>query len=294
MALAHQAGVPAVRTPLPPGAFADWDLMTAAIAAEAPFWEPGTRHGYHAFTFGWLIGELVQRVSGKPFALFFRDEVAGPLGLDFHIGLHARDEPRVAPTIPAQPPPPEAMAGMWLAAFTDPASIPAMVLANSGGYLEPGAADSRAMHSAVVPAAGGITNARGLAHMYRPLALGGYYNGVRLVEPWALGAMERVVSSTSVDATLLVPTRWSAGFNKGVDNRGRAREKDSILLSESAFGHPGMGGSIGFADPAARMSFGYTMNRQGTSLGIDERAQSLIDAVYRALGYCDAPGGWVR
>jgi CubicO group peptidase (beta-lactamase class C family) len=169
-----------------------------------------------------------------------------------------------------------------------------MVLANSGSYLEPGAADTEAMHAAVIPAAGGITNARGLASMYRPLALGGAYAGVRLVEPSAIAALRNVVSATSVDATLLVPTRWSAGFNKGIDNRRRQGERDSVLLSEEAFGHPGMGGSIGFADPGARMSFGYTMNRQGTSLAIDERAQSLIDAVYQALGYCDAPGGWTR
>jgi CubicO group peptidase (beta-lactamase class C family) len=294
MALAHQAGVPAVRKPLAAGAFGDWDLVTGTIAAEAPFWEPGTRHGYHAFTFGWLIGEIVQRVSGRPFGRFFAEEVAGPLGLDFHIGLPATEEARVAPTIPAAPPDPATMARMWLAAFTDPTSIPAMVLANSGGYLEPGAADTPAMHAAVIPAAGGITNARGLARMYRPLALGGSYDGVRLVQPKALPAMQCVVSATSVDATLLVPTRWSAGFNKAIDNRGREGERDSVLVSEEAFGHPGMGGSVGFADPGARMSFGYTMNRQGTSLAIDDRAQSLIDAVYQALGYCDAPGGWVR
>ena len=106
MLLDHQAGLPAIRRPLVPGGLYDWQYMIDALAAEEPFWEPGTRQGYHATTFGHLVGEVVRRVSGRPFDVFFRDEVAGPLGLDFHFGLPEEHEPRVAPTIRADPPPP--------------------------------------------------------------------------------------------------------------------------------------------------------------------------------------------
>ena len=105
MLLNHQAGLPAVRENLPQGAYADWDLMVNALAKEEPFWEPGTRNGYHALTYGWLVGEVVRRVSGKSLGTFFRDEIAQPLGLDFWIGLPEDKEARVAPMIAAEPDP---------------------------------------------------------------------------------------------------------------------------------------------------------------------------------------------
>jgi CubicO group peptidase (beta-lactamase class C family) len=291
--LNHQAGLPALRDPLRDGAFYDWELVVDRLAAEQPFWEPGTRHGYHALTFGFLVGEVVRRVSGRPLGRFFREEVAEPLGLDFWIGLPEEHEPRVAPTIPADPPDPDLLPSMYQVAFSDPASIPALILANSGGYMLPGEADTRTAHAADLPATGGITNARGLAGMYRPLALGGAVDGMRLVDESQLLRMSAVSSSTSVDASLMVPTRWSLGFVKGSDNRRLAPgDRSSVLVSESAFGHTGMGGSFGFADPAARMSFGYSMNKQGPEVGLTARAEALVGAVYRSLGFRLAPGGW--
>jgi CubicO group peptidase (beta-lactamase class C family) len=288
--LSHQAGLPAVREPLPAGAFYDWGLMTEALAKEEPFWRPGTRNGYHALTFGYLVGEVVRRVSGMSLGAFFRSSVAEPLGLDFWLGLPEEHEGRVAPTIPAAPPDPAP--SFYVAALTDPTSVAALVLANSGGYmLVPGESDSRAAHAAEFGAVGGITNARGLAGMYRPLALG----GAPLVSPAQVAVMGAVTSATSVDAVLLVPTRWAMGFVKTIDNRYLpVADREGVLMSEDAFGHPGMGGSHGFADPRARLSFGYTMNRQGTGTGVNERGQSLIDAVYRALGYAriDSGGAW--
>jgi CubicO group peptidase (beta-lactamase class C family) len=118
--------------------------------------------------------------------------------------------------------------------------------------------------------------------MYRPLALG----GAGLVSAEQLRLMGTVVAATSIDAVLLVPSRWALGFVKTIDNRYLPpADQEGMFLSEEAFGHPGMGGSLGFADPKARLSFGYTMNRQGTGLGVNERGQSLVDAVYRVLGY---------
>jgi CubicO group peptidase (beta-lactamase class C family) len=291
--LGHQAGLPAVREPLPPGCFYDWALMTDALAREEPFWRPGTRHGYHGLTFGFLVGEVVRRVAGRGLGEFFAHEVAGPLGLDFWLGLPDEHEHRVAPTIPADPTAPgTAVPSLFIAAMTDPTSMQGLMLANSGGYMTvPGESDSRAAHSAVMGAVGGITNARGLAGMYRPLALG----GAGLVSPERVARMGAVVSATGFDAVCMVPSRFTLGFMKGVDNRYLpAGDREGLLLSEEAFGHCGMGGSLGFADPRARLSFGYAMNRQGIGLAVNERGQSLVDAAYRALGYrrVDDGGPW--
>ncbi len=289
--LNHQAGLPAMRTPLAHGAFYDWDLMVDALAAEEPFWEPGTRHGYHGLTFGFLVGEVVRRVSGRPLGTFFAEEIAGPLGLDFWLGLPPELEPRVTPTIaPDLTVPGTPVPSMYVAAFADPASIPGQLLFNNGGYMLPGESDTRAAHAAVMGAVGGITNARGLAGLYRPLALGG--DG--FIDGGQVALMSQVSSASGLDAVIMVPTRWALGFVKSIDNRHLPMaDREGVLLAEEAFGHSGIGGSIGFADPRARLSFGYTMNRQGIGLGINDRGQSLVDAVYRALGYRQPSGGGI-
>jgi CubicO group peptidase (beta-lactamase class C family) len=286
MLLSHQAGLPAVRRELPAGAFYDWELMTSALAAESPFWTPGLQHGYHGLTFGFLVGEVVRRITGTTLGAFFRHEVAGPLGLDFHIGLPEADEARVARVIP-QAPDPQNLSPMEQAAFTDPASIPHLMLVNSGGYMLPGEADSRAAHAAELPSTGGITNARGLAAMYRPLADG----GAPLVSAGTVRRMA-AVASAGTDTVILLPTRWTQGFVKAVDNR-RFGPGQSVIYAEEAFGHSGIGGSVGFADPKAGMSFGYVMNKHGGGAGLGDRGQSLIDAAYRSLHYqTDAYGSW--
>jgi len=288
MLLAHQAGLAAFRDPIPDDGFRDWDLVVERLAAQEPLWEPGTRHGYHALTFGHLVGELVRRVSGARIGAFFETEIAEPLGLDFWIGLPAAQEPRVAPTIPALPGPDDPLPSFYRGALTEPASVPGMVLLHSGALLLPGFIDERETHAAEIPSANGITNARGLAHLYRALATG----GASLVDDEAIATMGAVASATSVDATLLVPTRWGLGFVKSVDNHNlEGADRDGVVLSDAAFGHVGMGGSLGFVDPPARVSFGYTMNQQGLAVGLDARGQSLVDATYRALGYRRATRG---
>src|SRR2546423_2965375 len=156
--LSHQAGLPALREPMPAGCFYDWQLMVDALAAEEPFWRPGTRNGYHALTFGFLVGEVVRRAGGRPLGTYFREEIAGPLGLDMHMGLPEEHESRVAPTIPADPPGPgDPVPSLYVAAFTDPTSIQALMLANSGGYMTvPGESDSRAAHTALMGAVGAL------------------------------------------------------------------------------------------------------------------------------------------
>jgi CubicO group peptidase (beta-lactamase class C family) len=285
--LSHQAGLPAIRQPLPPGALYDWDFFTRTLADEAPFWEPGTRQGYHAFTFGHLVGELVRRVSGKSLEEFFRDEIGAPRGLDLHLGIGEQDEVRVAPTIRPDPVPAGEVPWRFLQALNaDPQSLQALITRNSG--LRPGEHDSRQAHAAVLPSFGALGNARSLAGLYAAVLDG-------LVDDDVLAAMGAVQSASACDAVLLVGLRFSLGFMKSSDNRRSltAGARDSMILSESAFGHAGMGGSLGFADPAAKMAFGYTMNKQGRGVLLNERGQALVDAVYRALGATtDAPGFW--
>ena len=290
--LSHQAGLAAISEPLPDGGLCDWELVVDLLAKQEPLWEPGTRNGYHALTFGHLVGELVRRVDGRSLGTFFADEVARPLDLDFWIGLPDELEPRVAPIIGADPPADLAdLPGFYQQAITDPTSIPALVLLNSGGLMAPGAINTRAVHAAEIPAANGITNARGLAGMYRPLALGGVVDGFRLVDEATLVEAARVAVATSRDAVLDVPTRFGLGFMKALDNRVGGGIEGSVLLSDDAFGHVGAGGSFGIADPRARMSFGYAMNKQGGGLGMNLRGQALADAAYRALGYRQPEGG---
>ena len=290
MMLDHSVGVPAIREPLPKGSIYDYDCMCARVAAEAPFWPPGARNGYHGLTSAWTVGEMVRRSTGKRLGRFLADEVAGPLGIDFWIGLPEAFEPRVAPMV-AYPPDERARnSRIAVAVRADRASPTGLFMLNGGGY-EP---NTRAGHAAEIGSANGITNARGLAGLYAPLANGGTLDGVRLVGPDTLTRMARVSVASHDDATLRIPTRFSLGFMKSIDNRALDNADDcSAVLSEAAFGHVGAGGSIGFADPESKMSFGYAMNRMGAGILLNDRGQSLIDAAYRALGYrSNAGGAW--
>ncbi|MCH9669998.1 MAG: beta-lactamase family protein [Gammaproteobacteria bacterium] len=288
MALNHSVGVPALRAPLEPGGFLQWDYMVERIAAEAPFWEPGTRHGYHMATFGWTVGELVRRVAGSSLGQYFRTAIAEPLGIDFWIGLPEGEEHRVAPIIEYRPSGDEPANDFIRAIREDRESIPALAVLNRGGLK----VNSRAAHAAELGAGGGITNARGLAGMFAPLA----DCGGSLLSSATVARMAEVSSASSCDATLMIPTRFALGFMKSMDNRYRpSGHIESAVLGASAFGHVGAGGSIGFADPDSGLSFGYTMNRMGAGLLLNERGQHLVDAAYTALGYRDSvPGVWRR
>lgn len=273
--LDHQAGLPVLRTPIRVGGVYDWDYYVGLLAAEPPWWPPGSRQGYHAPTFGHLVGEVVRRVTGKRIDAYFRDEVAGPLGLDFHLGgLPESDEGRVAPTIKPDPVPRGQVPWKFLSVgLADAGTIQGRMIQNTGRLT--GDADSREAHAACLPSSGGLTNARGLAGLYTPLAL----------DPRSLERFGTPTTRADEDATLLVGMAFARGFMKGCDNRDRPEgQRDSLLLPPAAFGHAGMGGSLGFADPAARLAFGYTMNKQGHGVLLNDRGQSLVDAVYRAVG----------
>lgn len=298
MLLQHQAGLAAIpfSLPVPAGGWADWNLMTSLLAQATPFWEPGTGHGYHALTFGWLVGELVRRVSGKSLGTFFQEQVAQPLGADFWIGMPAAQLPRVAPMLSAT----EALPYEPFLAriFSDPSSMQSAVFFNLGGWLglppsTPPAYNTEASLKAEIPAAGGVTNARGLATMYAALANGGALGATRLLPSDYAATLGLIHSASLVDRTVLVPTRFGQGFHGSIDNRVLGPGL-SVLMGANAFGHAGFGGSVGFADPQARLSFGYNMNRMGPGTGLNDRGQSLVDATYRALNYSgNRWGAWV-
>ncbi len=293
MMLDHTAGMPGNRTPVKKGGTADWDYMTGLLEQEEPFWAPGSRQGYHGLTYAWTIGNVIRRAIGKPMGTFFAEEVAAPLGLDFRIGIPEQDYPateqRLAPIIPASLDPNRPKSRFQESIEKDNQSIPALFLLNTGGMTF----NDPALHKAEVGSANGITNGRGLAEMYAPLALGGVQDGRTIVDEKTLSRMGRVSAATQDDATLRMPTRFGLGFMKSMDNRklDTAYSVESAILGDAAFGHVGAGGSIGFADPAAGMSFGYTMNKQGLGLLLNERGQALVDAAYQSIGYTTKDAG---
>jgi CubicO group peptidase (beta-lactamase class C family) len=277
--LSHRAGLPALRTLLPREALYDADAMASALAAETPWWPPGERHGYHALTFGWLVGEVVRRVAGKSLGRYFRDEIAGPLGADFHIGLADEHHGRVGEMSPIPLPEPgaspdaPALAEVFLG---DPEGMAALAFMNPPGIAD--GPNHAAWRRAEIPGANGHATARAIARIYGVLALGGAQDGMRLLSTAGIERC-REEQSRGRDEVLLLSTRFGGGFMRPQPELPGA----SFGPGAGAFGHPGAGGSLGFADPEAGVGFGYVMNRMGPHILVDPRASALIDALYEAL-----------
>ena len=268
--LSHRAGLAALRSPLPTEALFDWRRMTEALAAERPWWEPGSRSGYHAMTYGFLVGEVLRRIDGRTLGAFFREEVARPLGADFWIGLPSSEDARVAEMVP---PSAEALAAAGTAAQPASDSLLAKVMGNPP--LAPTAANLPAWRRAEIPAANGHGNARSVARVMAALACGGTLGGVRLLSAEAL-ARATAEQCFGDDLVLGVPMRWGQGFMLA---------SDSLPLGPSrrAFGHGGWGGSLGVADPDAHVSWAYVMNQMSAGTLGDTRAFELAQALYASL-----------
>lgn len=276
MLLHHQAGLPAVRESVTLPELYDLEHLPRLLEKEDLFWEPGTQHGYHAVTFGALVDELFRRIAGQNVGAFFQQEIAGPLGLDFWIGLPESIEPRVAPVIFTPP-----------AAGADSAPVPPE--SQLAGQVRPalellvmdiGSRKSRAIG---FPAGGGIASASGLAGMYAPLSQDGAVAGHQLVREETVASMAAAKTVNGMDAVLSIHTSFVNGFTRSWGHYSTAPGQ-GFAIGEQAFGHPGMGGSVGFADPKHRLAFAFVMNRMNGQPSLDARAQGLIDAVYQSLG----------
>ena len=276
--LSHQAGLPATDATLSPEEVQAWDPVIAALEAQAPFWEPGTAHGYHAVSYGFLVGEVVRRVTGRTLGTFFSEEIAQPLGLEFWIGLPGEQEHRVSPLSGGVVPGGEAE-GAAGSSFSS--TLLARTLNLGGAFSDPGWANQPAWHAAEVPAANGITNAVSLSRLYAGL--------IGTVEG---GPSEPILTKEQVDRARTVRTFGADQVFASVGFTMEQRIGQGFWLSSpfapfggaGSFGHTGAGGSYGFADPENGLAVGYVMNKMSTGMVADPRSRPLIGACYEAIG----------
>jgi CubicO group peptidase (beta-lactamase class C family) len=267
-ALCHKAGLAAVDGDLTLEQVLAWDPVIAAIAAQGPNWPPGTAHGYHARSYGWILGEVVRRVTGRSIGRFLADEIVGPLDLELWIGLPAAEQARCARLIPPEGGLPS------LAELLGAESLAARVMSGPSNLFAYDEMWNRAeVRAAEMPSSNGVASARALARLYA--ALVGEVDGVRLLAPETVAAA-CVVQADGPDRVLFVPSRFGSGF--------MLPPMLAPGCGARSFGHPGAGGCLGFADPEARLGFGYVTTKMKFEISGDERQQALVDAVMRSLG----------
>ncbi|GGR95982.1 serine hydrolase [Streptomyces humidus] len=271
--LSHRAGLAGLREPHSLEQLYDWELTTARLAATEPWWEPGTRSGYHALTFGFLVGEVVRRVSGLLPGAFLEREVTGPLGVDFAIGLAEKEAGRAAELVH----PPAASASEQATVFSQ--LTPAAIAALTNPLVGAAEAGSPRWRAAEIPAANGHGTARAVAALYGVFAGRGSYGGRRVL---SAEAAERVREGQGACRDLVL----GAGFEHETEiglGLWLSGPNGSYGPNPRAFGHDGFGGSCGLADPEAGVSLGYVMNRMGPRIADDPRKTALIEALYSAL-----------
>lgn len=265
--LDHTAGLPIIAGGAGPGDLYDWEKMTAALARQAPLWEPGTQSGYHILTHGFLLGELVRRVCGESLGSFFRRHVALPLGIDFQIGLPEADDARTATFIPA------VEGTIFEANRTEPESLKARAWAQCRRDED---FNSPQWRRAEIPGANGHGNARAIARLYSALVRGGELGGVRLMSERCAAFMR---SESHNKREVVLGRQYHQAF-------GVLRNSPPYIYmgpNPDAFGHHGVGGSIGCGDPQARIAFSYACNQMHARLDNGPRGGSLLDAAYRSV-----------
>jgi CubicO group peptidase (beta-lactamase class C family) len=276
--LSHEAGLAWVDGNMTAEEAFAWEPVTRALAAQRPHWEPGTAHGYHATTYGWLVGEVIRRVTGTSVGTYFHDEIARPLGLDFWIGLPEAEETRVArlqglvdPKLLEDPEVRE-----LVEQFIGPQTELGRALSAPGGaldILDSEIWNSRALHAAEIPAANGIGDARSLARLYA--ACVGEVDGIRLLSDEQLRTAITQRTSGPNRILLDMDIQFGLGF--------MLRSSLIQISGPRSFGHFGAGGSLGWADPDTKLAFGYVMNRMDMSLAGDPRSYDLITACHAAV-----------
>jgi CubicO group peptidase (beta-lactamase class C family) len=278
--LCHKAGLPYVDAQLTLEEALAWDPVIRALEEQAPVWEPGTAHGYHATTYGWLVGEVVRRISGKSLGTFFHDEIAVPLDLEFWIGLPDEQQARVSPLIaqgegrPAPDPAVQALIDQFIGPDTllgKALGAPSFVFSDTDDPF-----NDPAVRAAEIPAANGVTNARSLARLYAGL-IGTVEGGpVAPILTSDQVAKASELQTRGPDKCLMFESTFGLGFFTS--------SAFAPYGGPASFGHTGMGGSVGFADPENGIGFGYVMNKMGMTLNGDPRTGGLIRAVYDAVG----------
>jgi CubicO group peptidase (beta-lactamase class C family) len=264
--MGHTAGLSGWQEPMEEADLYDWEKATARLAAQAPWWEPGTASGYHAITQGYLVGEVIRRVAGQSVGSFFASEVAGPLGADFHIGTNAEHDHRVARVIPP-PSPAERMEGV------DPDSIAVRTLINP--MLRAEASWEEAWRRAEIPAAGGHGNARSVARVQSILACGGEVGGRRFLSEAGCEAVFEE-QARGVDLVLGVPLLLGMGY-------GISSPELPLSPNPRTCFWGGWGGSLVVCDLDARLCISFVMNRMGEGTVGDDRGIGIVLATYAAL-----------
>jgi len=263
----HSAGLSGMDVTVSEQDLYDWEKMTSLLAAQKPWWEPGTATAYHALTQGYLIGELVRRISGRSIGQFFRDEIAIPLQADFHIGVPESEFPRICNLIPPSD-------DTTLQVPGDPDSIAVRTFKNPGAKAL--ASRTTEWRKAEIPAANGHGNARSVAKIHANLACKGTANGVELFSAaTAESVMQERISG--IDMAMDAPQRFGLGFGLNATEAPRL-PNDNICF------WGGWGGSGVIIDQDAKMSIAYVMNKMDDGLSGDNRSGSLILAAYSCLG----------
>jgi CubicO group peptidase (beta-lactamase class C family) len=275
--MSHQAGLIDAGDGVTMAQALDASWIASRLASGTPEWEPGSKHGYHALTYGWLAGEVVRRVdpAHRTVGTFIAEEIVAPLGVEMWVGLPEEIEPRVSPIL-VPPPMDPAIAEMMLA-FIGPQTTGGRALSLRGAFELAGEDSSfnrRDVHAAEVPAANGITNAKSLARIYA--ATMGEINGVRLLDDATRDAARVTVTPDGeADACLIVNTTFGMGFmTYGVT---------TPFAGPGSFGHNGAGGSLAFASPENEMSVSYVMNQMNNNLGLDARPTAIIDVALECI-----------
>jgi CubicO group peptidase (beta-lactamase class C family) len=263
--MSHASGLSGWKEKISKSDLYDWEKATSLLAAQAPFWEPGTAPGYHALTQGYLVGEVIRRIAGKSVGTVFREEIAEPLRADFHIGLPASEDERVAELLP---PPPGAGVGTG-------SETPLQANMSHNPGIDVGETKTRGWRGAEIPAAGGTGNARSIAQVHAILANGGTVNGRRFMsEAGCRKALELQIEGD--DLILGAPVRYGMGF-------GLPGAMVPLPNPNSMF-WGGYGGSLAVIDFDARTTFGYAMNKMAPTTTGDLRAMGLVMAVWQAMG----------
>jgi CubicO group peptidase (beta-lactamase class C family) len=269
--LDHRAGLPIVADPLWPGAIYDPQAICKALAAQAPLWEPGTVAAYHIHTQGYLLGEIVRRVTGKTVGAFLRDEIAGPLAADFMIGgLSGHDQARCAEVMPNM------QARLFAAKEVESDTLRAQAFVQNPAEPWSVTLNSSLWRESEIASGNGHGNARAVARIYAAFARGGELDGVRLTRPSSIEAM-------ITEQHHMTERMQDRPYHQALGILLNTPEAVYMGPNRRAFGHHGIGGSIGFADPDAHVGFSYAVNRMHAVGTNGPRAARLIDALYGVL-----------